>query len=348
METRNPSHQGEWLSGSGPESDIVISSRVRLARNIKGYPFVPRLKPKVREELETLVSTALVKTPTPAGHVDYMPLAGAMELDLEYLVERHLISRDLAAAQGARGVAVGENEILSVMVGEEDHLRLQCLMSGFQLDRIWTLLDSVDSHIDSALPYAFHPQFGYLTSCPTNVGTGMRASVMLHLPGLALTSQLDKVFYAVSKISLAVRGLYGEGSQAASDLYQISNQVTLGKTEAEILANLKSVIPQIIAYERGARTKLLSDQRLKIEDRVFRAQGIMSSARQLTMEECLDHLSTLRLGVNLGLLKDLTIAKLNRLFILSLPGHLQKSRGTVLDAEAQNEARAKLVRETLS
>jgi len=338
---------GEWLSGEGPESDIVISSRIRLARNINIFPFMARMDVKQRSELEEFVRSRIMNLTFPSK-LTYYSLDNATEMDLEYLVERHLISRDLAQVEGAKAVAIGEHEITSIMINEEDHLRIQTLLSGFQLDRLWKLSDQVDDILDSVLPYSFHPQFGYLTACPTNVGTGMRVSVMLHLPGLAITNQIEKVFYAVSKISLAVRGLYGEGSNASSDFYQISNQITLGKTEEQLLDNLKSVIPQIIRYEREARQKLFHDDRNNLEDKIFRAWGIMKNARVLSLEECLEHMSTLRLGVNLDILKDIPLASLNELFILSLPAHLQKKSHLTLNDLQKNKVRADHVREIFS
>ncbi len=348
MEIHGTNTTGEWLSGSGPESDIVISSRIRLARNLKDYPFIPKLDLKGRAKMESHIKAALDTIELPVK-LDYLDLGPLERVDLDYLVERHLISRDLANADGPRAVAVGEHEALSIMVNEEDHLRLQMLGSGFELDNLWDRLNDIDDRLDHALPFCFHPQYGYLTSCPTNVGSGMRVSVMLHLPGLTLTNQIEKVFYAVSKISLAVRGLYGEGSQATSDFYQISNQITLGKSEEEIIENLKSVVPQIILYERNARQKLFLDDRLALEDKVHRAHGLLSSARRLSQDEGLDHLSTLRLGVNLGLFTkgEVDIPTINELFILSLPAHLQKKAERPLDSDEQQVVRADLVRSRL-
>jgi protein arginine kinase len=347
MEINFTKTSGEWLSGEGPESDIVISSRIRLARNINIFPFMARMNATQRQELEAFVRGKIEKLDFPSK-LTYYRLDDVSEMDLEYLVERHLISRDLANMHGAKSVAIGEKEITSIMVNEEDHLRIQTLLSGFQLDRLWSLTDEIDDVLDEVLPYSFHPQFGYLTACPTNVGTGMRVSVMLHLPGLALTNQIEKVFYAVSKISLAVRGLYGEGSNASSDFYQISNQITLGKTEEQLLDNLKSVVPQIIRYEKEARQKLFHDDRNNLEDKIYRAWGIMKNARVLSLEECLDHMSTLRLGVNLKILDNVPIAKLNELFILSLPAHLQKRADKTLNDLERNKVRAEHVREIFS
>src|SRR5215218_756399 len=233
---------GEWLRGSGPMSEIVISSRIRLARNIAGVQFLTRCSRGQRSTLERKVRDTVLESQV-APSMLYVDLEGAPEMDRLLLVERHLISKHHAAAEGARGVAIGENETLSIMINEEDHLRIQVLRSGLQLEEAWEQINKLDDVLESKLDYSFHPRFGYLTACPTNVGTGIRVSVMLHLPALKMTGEIEKVFQALQKISLAVRGLYGEGSQAMGDFYQISNQVTLGKSEQKIIEELKDVVP---------------------------------------------------------------------------------------------------------
>ena len=262
-------------------------------------------------------------------------------LDRQFLVERQLISRELAAAEGPRGVALGPQETLSLMVNEEDHIRLQVMRSGFALDEAWQDIDRVDDLLEQRVSYAFSEEFGYLTACPTNVGTGMRASVMLHLPGLVLIKQIEKVFRALQKINLAVRGLYGEGSRASGDFYQISNQVTLGKSETQILSEIREVIPQIINYERQARNTLVKETREALKDQVSRAFGTLRSATMMTSEETMDLLSRVRLGINLGLLDELSIPTVNELFIHTQPAHLQKLMRTALDGEERNAARAR-------
>ncbi|HZU36891.1 MAG TPA: protein arginine kinase, partial [Gemmataceae bacterium] len=229
----------------------------------------------------------------------------------------------------------------------EDHLRLQVMRSGFALDEAWQDIDKVDDQLEQRVSYAFSDEFGYLTACPTNVGTGMRASVMLHLPALVLTRQVEKVFRALQKINLAVRGLYGEGSRASGDFYQISNQVTLGKSEATILSEIREVIPQIIAYERQARQTLVRETKQALQDRVSRAYGTLCSATMMTSEETMDLLSSVRLGVNLALLEDITIPTVNELFIHTQPAHLQKLMGAALDGEERNAARARYLRSRL-
>src|SRR5437763_7311007 len=320
---------GEWLRGTGPESDIVVSSRIRLARNLSSFPFTSRASALQRAEIDQLLREKIEKLDLDQ-RLDYVHLPGLPPLDRQLLVERQLISRELANAEGPRGVAVAPSETVSVMVNEEDHLRLQVIRSGFTLDECWQDIDRLDDSLEQRIHYAFSEEFGYLTACPTNVGTGMRASVMLHLPALVLTKQIEKVFRALQKIHLAVRGLYGEGSRASGDFYQISNQVTLGKSETTILTEIREVIPQIIQYERQARNALLRESRQALQDRVSRAFGTLCSATMMTSEETMDLLSSVRLGINLALLDDIAIATVNELFLHTQPAHLQKLMGASL------------------
>jgi len=337
---------GEWLRGGGPESDIVISSRIRLARNLAAFPFTNRATAHQKGEIEALLRERINKLDLNPG-LDYLNVPGLSALDRQFLVERQLISRELASAEGPRGVALGPRETVSLMVNEEDHLRLQVMRSGFALDETWQDIDRVDDMLEQRVSYAFSEEFGYLTACPTNVGTGMRSSVMLHLPALVLTRQVEKVFRALQKINLAVRGLYGEGSRASGDFYQISNQVTLGKGETTILSEIREVIPQIITYERQARNTLVKETRQALQDRVSRAFGTLCSATMMTSEETMDLLSSVRLGINLGLLDDITIPTVNELFIHTQPAHLQKLMGASLDGEERNAARARYLRTRL-
>jgi protein arginine kinase len=347
MNLDNLTHtSGEWLRATGPESDIVISSRVRLARNLAAFPFTNRASAYQKAEIEGLLRDRVAKLELDP-RLDYVNVPGLSPLDRQFLVERQLISRELASAEGPRGVAVGPKETVSLMINEEDHLRLQVMRSGFALDEAWSDIDRVDDMLEQRVSYAFSEEFGYLTACPTNVGTGMRSSVMLHLPALVWTKQIEKVFRALQKINLAVRGLYGEGSRASGDFYQISNQVTLGKSETGILAEIREVIPQIITYERQARTALLRESRQALQDRVSRAFGTLCSATMMTAEETMDLLSSVRLGVNLSLLDDITIATVNELFIHTQPAHLQKLMGALLDGEERNAARARYLRTRL-
>lgn len=338
---------GEWLSSHGPDADIVISSRIRLARNLRGHRFGVQCDAAEKAAVEGEVRDAL-------GVVDfgeemtYIPLASAAPLDAELLVERHLISKELARADGPRGVCFSPSERISVMVQEEDHLRLQVLRSGFQLLEAWNAADDLDDRISRKLDVAFSARFGYLTCCPTNVGTGLRASVMLHLPALVYSKHIEKVFQAGAKMGLAVRGLYGEGTQPSSDFFQISNQTCLGKSETDLIDGLHRVVPQFILYERKVRDGLMKGDRAGLEDRCWRAYAALRAARTLATEEALELLSALRLGVGLGVLPPrVTMDLVNELFITCQPAHLQRMGTGAIEPRERDVARAKFMREKL-
>ena len=338
------SKAGEWLRGSGPMSETVISSRVRLARNVKGYPFLSVAGRPQKRELAERISTTILEADL-APQTLYVNLEDATDVDRDLLVERHLISKQHAGAEGARGVAVSSDEDLSIMVNEEDHLRLQVLKSGLQLDEAWEQITKVDDALENELEFAYHPRFGYLTACPTNVGTGIRVSVMLHLPALKLTGEIEKVFRAAKDMKLAVRGLYGEGTEALGDFYQVSNQTTLGKEEGELLDDFKhQTIPKIIDYEQHARRTLRTERATALDDIVFRALGLLRSARLMSSDEALRLMSHLRLGVHLGRVKDIDIATVNDLVLMTQPSHLQKLMGKKLDGDARKAARAEFIR----
>ena len=335
---------GEWLRGTGPESDIVMCSRIRLARNLADFPFINRASRGERAEIEATVKAAIVAA---APELAYLDVKGLGSLDRQFLVERQLISRELAAIEGPRGVAIGPKENVSIMVNEEDHLRIQVMHSGLSLPDVWDRINRLDDRLEEHLTYAFNAQLGYLTACPTNVGTGIRVGVMLHLPALVQTKQIDKVFRALHKIHLAVRGLYGEGTQAFGDFYQISNQQTLGKSEPELIRNLSDVVPQIINYERTARQLLINERRQHLHDQVSRAYGVLKTAHTISSEETMHLLSSVRLGINLGLIDDLEIPTVNELFIHTQPAHLQKLQGRSLEVDDRNIARATYLRNRL-
>jgi protein arginine kinase len=337
---------GEWLRGTGPESDIVMSSRVRLARNVAQFPFVSRATEQDRAEIERFLHERIASVPVGQG-LDYIDVGGLEEVDRQFLVERQLISRELAEAQGARSVGIDGREQVSLMINEEDHLRIQCVHSGLDLTGVWEQIRRVDDEIERVVPYAFHPRWGYLTACPTNVGTGIRVSVMLHLPALVMTRQIDKVFRSLHKISLAVRGLYGEGSQAMGDFYQISNQTTLGRTEEELLEQVGDVVPVLIEYERRAREFLVRETQQNLHDQVSRAYGILRTAQTITAEETMQLLSRVRMGVLLGLIGDVNISDINVLLVRTQPAHLQKIRGLELDSKDRNIERARYLRQHL-
>ena len=339
MNLDNLTHtSGEWLRGSGPESNIVISSRIRLARNLAAFPFTNRASSYQKAEIEALLRDRIAKVELDPK-LGYLPVPSLSTLDRQFLVERSSSAASWPPPTARAGVALLPAETVSLMVNEEDHLRLQVMRSGFTLDEAWQEIDRVDDMLEQRVGYAFSEEFGYLTACPTNVGTGMRASVMLHLPALEYTKQIEKVFRALQKINLAVRGLYGEGSRASGHFYQISNQVTLGKSETGILGEIHGVIPQIINYERQARAAWLRDNRGGLQDKVSRAYGTLCSATMMTSEETMELLSYVRLGVNLGLIGDITIPTVNELFIHTQPAHLQKLMGAALDGEAQRRPR---------
>jgi protein arginine kinase len=330
---------GEWLRGSGPESDIVISSRIRLARNLADFPFVRKCTDQERTDIEQLVQGRIRKLEGLSATF-YVDVSKLETVDRQFLVERQLISREHADADGARGVAIDTGESFSLMINEEDHLRMQVMKSGLDLTGAWNQVNHIDDLIEGEVTYAFHDQLGYLTACPTNVGTGMRVSVMLHLPALVLTRQIDKVFRGLQKISLAVRGLYGEGSQAMGDFYQISNQVTLGRSEEDLIKQVADVVPVMIDYERRARKFLVKESKQDLHDRISRAYAILKGAQTISSEETMHLLSSVRMGINLGLIQDVGIPTVNKLFIHTQPAHLQKLRGVELDTADRNAERA--------
>ncbi len=339
-------YSGEWLRGVGPESDIVISSRIRLARNLADYPFISRASDQDRARIQADLreSTQGLSQSEESLYVNVEDLG---EVDRQFLVERQLISRELAESQGVRSVTIGREEKFSLMVNEEDHVRIQVMQSGLDLDAAWDRINRIDDQIEQKVTYAFDETLGYLTACPTNVGTGMRVSVMLHLPALVMTRQIEKVFRSLHKISLAVRGLYGEGSQAMGDFYQISNQVTLGRAEEDIIKQVCDVVPVIIEYERQARDFLVRESQENLHDRVARAYGILRNAQTISSEETMHLLSSVRMGINLGLIDDLEIPVVNELFVHTQPAHLQKLSGVELDTTDRNIERARYLRSHL-
>ena len=329
----------EWLRGTGPQSEIVISSRIRLARNLADFPFIRRCTEADRLSVEKAFREAAASV-AEFSDLAWLAVADLPALDRQFLVERQLISRELADASGARGCYFDPQETFGFMVNEEDHLRMQVMHSGLDMDSAWEQINRMDDLLGERLNYAFHDRLGFLTACPTNVGTGMRVSVMLHLPALVITQQIEKVFRSLQKMGLAVRGLYGEGSQAMGDFYQISNQVTLGRSEVDLVKQVSEVIPVIIDYERQARAFLVKESKKDLHDRVSRAVGILTTAQTISSEETLHLLSSVRMGVYLGLVPELDIATINKLFIHTQPAHLQKLCGAELASADRNVERA--------
>jgi protein arginine kinase len=340
-----------WMDASGEHADIVLSTRIRLARNVEGYAFTARARDGERLRVLTQVRDAVRQVPSLAHsvllRVDELPSA-----DRLLLHERHLVSKELAGLDAQHpvrsGAAVFLGPDVGVMVNEEDHLRLQALRSGFGLGPAYEAVQQLDEELGSQLPYAYHSEFGFLTACPTNVGTGMRASVLIHLPGLVLTKEMGKVLAGLQQMGLTYRGLYGEGSDVVGNFFQISNQTTLGKTEDELLQQLLTVVKKVIASEEDARRILLRDAGYIIEDKVWRAYGTLRYARSLTFEEAMNYLSGVRLAVGLKLISGLSVYTLNKLLIFSQLAHLSHSEGRALAEGEANVVRARYVRQALA
>jgi len=341
-----------WLDASGDHADIILSTRVRLARNLQGHAFGPRARVNDREAVLGTLRTTVAKVDLLAPHT-FVDVPNAGTRMRRILLERRIVSKDLLGDPPngpMRGTAVvlSASEPLSVMVNEEDHLRLQSLMSGLRLQEAWSLVDRLDEDLGRELPYAFHHEFGFLTSCPTNVGTGLRASVLMHLPGLVLTKEITKVLHGLSQVGLTFRGLYGEGSEVVGNFFQVSNQTTLGKTEEDLVDHLDRIVRQVIQYETHARQVLLRDARQVTEDKIWRAYGLLRYARSLTFEELMNLLSGVRLGTSLKLLPELRVYTLNKLMIFTQPAHLEQAAGRDLPPAESDSHRAAYVRRVLS
>ena len=360
----------DWFSGSGPLADIVVSSRIRLARNLAGHKFLNSCSDAEKAQILKRLKAVLISLDL-GDDVFYVSVDKAPTLNRNFLVERHLISRHHAMAKGPRGVVIARRESFTAMINEEDHLRLQVLKAGCQLAECAEQIDRIDNMIEEKVDYAFSPRLGYLTACPTNLGTGARISVMLHMPALKMTGQIEKFLSAAKDMNLAVRGLFGEGSEATSDLYQISNQVTLGVSEKGIVSEFEGrIIPEIVAYEQAARKQLLAKQVDILDDKISRAMALLQNAHLISSQEALFLLSHLRLGLNMrhhmgastpaierlcalesqANVEDdrgLSIRTINRLFMLTLPAHLQMNCGKSLGATDRDALRAKIIRDAL-
>jgi protein arginine kinase len=338
---------GAWLAGSGPQSDIAICTRVRLARNLQGFPFAPSLDEEESERLYSFITSRLAQPGLPEK-LNILDLEPIEDLERSMLVERHLISRELAGSKRHTGVAVDEYESVAIMINEEDHLRTQVFTSGLQPNEAWARIEQLDDTLMQRLPMAWSEEFGFLTSCPTNTGTGLRLSVMLHLPGLVWSEEIDKATNVAQKISLAVRGLYGEGSRALGDFYQVSNQITLGRDEAEIQGDVMLAVSRIVQWEREVREALLRGvARVKTLDRVHRALGTLERAQIMTSEEAFGCLSALRFGIHTQLIDGFSHEAINRALLLSQPAHLQRYTRQALQADERDHRRAQLLRELL-
>jgi protein arginine kinase len=330
----------------GPHDRIVMSSRVRLARNIKDASFPGWAKKPERVRVLELIRPAIEALPEMKdAFSETMDTLSA--LDKQILVERHLISREHAAKSAGSGLVLNRDETLCFMINEEDHLRMQALRPGLQLRQAWSAIDQADSALEKKLDYAFSPEMGYLTACPTNIGTGIRVSAMLHLPGLVLGEQINPIIQSVNKLGLAVRGLYGEGTEALGNVFQVSNQMTLGESETAIVERLEKVLAQIIEHEENARGSLLEKKPKMVFNHIGRAYGILANAHSISSKETMNLLSLMRLGIDVGLFPGVERSLVDELFILTQPAHLQKQHSEKLTAEERDLLRADMVRERL-
>ncbi|MDO8488832.1 MAG: protein arginine kinase [Candidatus Omnitrophota bacterium] len=340
-------HTSEWLKGTGPNSDVVISSRIRLARNLNNLPFPhwaskDQLNEIINKTNQAMSTIELLKNST------LFRLADLDSIDKQFLVERHLMSIEHTQKTEQKAVVVNDEENIAVMINEEDHLRIQLMQSGFNLFEAWNIINSIDDSLAKILDFAYLEDFGYLTACPTNTGTGMRGSVMLHLPALVMSRQIERVLAAIAKLSFTTRGLYGEGTQASGNFFQISNQVSLGHSENEIIENINGLIRQIIEQEMQAREIIVSKSKDLLEDRVNRSLGILKSARIITSQETIELLSMVRMGSDLGMVKDIDRRTINELFIITQPAHLQKLENKKLSSPERDLKRAELIRKKLN
>ena len=336
----------EWLKGTGPNSDIVISSRIRLARNLDKFSFPNWTNKKQGEQVLGAVGEAIAK-------VDYLKnitifiLHDLDSVDKQFLIERHLMSYEHAQKADHKAVAIDDAEIVSIMINEEDHVRVQVMQSGLNLFEAWNIINRIDDSLAKELNFAFSPDWGYLTACPTNTGTGMRGSVMLHLPALVMTQAVNRILAAIAKLSFTTRGLYGEGTQASGNFFQISNQVSLGHSEDDVIAKINGLIRQIIEQEGQARDALLSRNRAMLEDKIYRSFGILKSAYIISSQETIELLSMVRLGCDLSVIKDIDRRKVNELFIITQPAHLQKNENKKLTSQERDIKRADIIRSRL-
>ena len=351
---RGPANFGElidrsspWLSGDGPHADLVLSTRIRLARNLDQIPFTHRARDEQLQGVLASAGGAAQRSPSFVGGL-LLPMTELAPVERQVLVERHLVSHELGDGSRPRGILVAPGERLSLMINEEDHLRLQSMAPGFQLADAWAIADAADDELGQSLDFAFSEEMGYLTACPTNAGTGLRASVLIHLPALVLLDEIQKVLKGVMQVGLSVRGLYGEHSEVMGNLFQISNQTTLGRSERDSIDSLERVTRQIMDAEERARDRMMRDARVQIEDKVWRAYGTLRHCRSVHAREVINLCSAIRLGVALGLPGLCPLHVVNELLVLTQPGHLQRYSGSELAPAERNVVRAQLVRERLS
>ncbi len=336
-----------WMTGKEPQSEIVLSSRIRFARNLREFKFPPSADTDTRDKIIEFVK-AVFETAGILKNGNFYLSTDINSLDQNFLVERHLISPEFMKNGTGRGLYISHSKRLSIMINEEDHIRLQVISGGLSMNECWELAEELDNKLSRKMEYAYDDTFGHLTSCPTNVGTGLRASILIHLPGLVLTRDIDNVINRISKVGLVVRGFYGEGTDVLGNLFQISNQTTLGRSEEEIIDSLAKVTQQIIEYEINSHETLMKDASDQIEDKVWRSYGILQNARVLSSGEVMNLLSALRLGLSLKLIDKVTLGEINELLIVTQPAHLQKHYNREMDSTERDMVRADLVREYLA
>lgn len=330
---------------TGLECDVIATSRVRLARNFNEYPFPSKMNNEQSEEIINKVKDVIFNySDKEIGNLLFVDMGNLGDIDKQMLVEKHLISPDLASSTRKCAAIINRNENISIMINEEDHLRIQVLFPGMQVDKAQRLCEKIDDILDSKIEYAYSNTYGYLTCCPTNVGTGIRVSVMLHLPALVMTGYIRNILEACSKLNIAVRGMYGEHSEVTGNMFQMSNQVTLGQTEEEIISSIKTIASQIVEQERILRQELYKQNTIKFEDRIYRSYGLLSNARVLSTEESLKLISDVRLGVDLGIIKDVDIDTLNEILLSIQPACLQKLLGRQVEPDERDVKRAELIR----
>ncbi len=336
-----------WLLDSGPDGDIAISSRIRLARNIQGLPFPIASTPGQLEQIQAAAELALKKSTSVDKEYLNLHMSDYSEIEHQILLERRLISSEFVNKGQYTSLFVKKDESGAIMINEEDHLRIQALCPGLQLFKVWEQINKLDSELEKTLPYAYDSQLGYLTSCPTNVGTGMRASVMLHLPGLVLSGKINAAIQGINKLSMAVRGIFGEGTDNRGNLFQVSNQSTLGESETQIIERLNTVITQLISHEKTCRSSLMENKKYFLLDHVGRSYGILRHAYTLSSEEALNSLSDIRIGVDMGMFNSVDLHTVNKLFMTIHPAHLQKFAQKELNSQDRDVFRAAFVRKQL-
>ncbi len=331
-----------WYTECGKDGDVVLSSRVRLARNIKGVPFPARADAEQQEQVLSQCKEALLGK----EKMKFIDLSVMEAYEKQAIAERHLISPQMMDNNVKRGILLSDDNKLSILLNEEDHLRIQVMEAGFDLDQCFVEANRVDDLVEASVTYAFDHKIGYLTCCPTNAGTGMRASVMVHLPALTMSGTVNQIIDSLAQLGMTVRGIFGEGSKAIGNLYQISNQLTLGAAEEDILEKFKQIIAEVIEKEREMRSRLLRTQKYKLEDRLMRSCGILRYAMILSSDEAMKRLSDVRMGVELGLIKDIAMETINGLIYEILPANIMQ-RYNLADPTERDLKRAEIVKERM-